>query len=53
MIEITAVSAGRFIPWEQDKFKFDKAGLKLEFVPDENKMILKQAGQVFDLKKEP
>lgn len=38
---------------EQDKFKFDKAGLILEFVPDENKMILKQAGQVFDLKKEP
>lgn len=38
--------------YEQDKFRFDQAGLRLEFIPSENKMILKQAGQVFELIRE-
>jgi CubicO group peptidase (beta-lactamase class C family) len=38
--------------FEKDKFKFDQAMLKLEFQPDESKMILKQRGGEFELKKE-
>lgn len=36
----------------KNKFKFDMAKLELEFIPVENKMILKQAGMVFELTKE-
>ena len=32
---------------EKDKFKFDMAGVKLEFLPDKNEMTLKQNGGVF------
>jgi len=39
--------------FEEHKFKYDQAGLKLEFIPNENKMILRQAGQVFEFKREP
>jgi len=39
-------------PYEVDKFKFDAAGIKLEFIPAENKMILRQAGMQFDLTRE-
>ncbi len=39
-------------PYEKDKFKFDRAGLKLEFLPKENVMILRQAGAEFRLEKE-
>jgi hypothetical protein len=38
--------------FEGHKFKFDQAGLKLEFVPNENKMILLQGVGRFELKKE-
>lgn len=31
-------------PTERDKFKFDKAGVVIEFIPAEKKMILKQGG---------
>ncbi len=37
---------------EKDKFKFDQARLELEFIPAENKMILKQNGMTFDMKRE-
>ena len=37
---------------EKNKFKFDQAGLELEFIPAENKMILKQNGMTFDMKRE-
>jgi len=33
-------------------FQFESAGVILEFIPEENKMILKQFGQVFDMSKE-
>ena len=38
--------------YEKDKFKFDQAGLKLEFLPEKKLMILKQGGQVYELVKE-
>lgn len=37
---------------EKDKFKFDQAGIVLEFDPTKNQMTLKQAGGVFELTKE-
>ena len=38
--------------YETDKFKFDQAGLKLEFIPADNKMMLRQGGGEFELKRE-
>ena len=38
--------------YEIDKFKFDPAQLKLEFIPEEDKMILRQGGGEFELTKE-
>ncbi|MDR2917966.1 MAG: beta-lactamase family protein [Tannerella sp.] len=38
--------------FEPDKFKFDPAKVELEFIPDENKLILKQNGMTFDMAKE-
>lgn len=37
---------------EKNKFKFDQARLELEFIPAENKMILKQNGMTFEMKRE-
>lgn len=34
-----------------NKFKFDAAKLELEFLPDQNKMILKQGGMTFEMVK--
>ncbi|WP_338793544.1 serine hydrolase domain-containing protein [Bernardetia sp. MNP-M8] len=36
---------------EKNIFEFAQAGLQIEFKPYENKLILKQGGQVFELKK--
>lgn len=38
--------------FEEHKFKFDQAGLKLEFIPNESKMILLQGGGRFEMKRE-
>jgi len=38
--------------YEIDKFRFDAAQLKLEFIPEEDKMILRQGGGEFELTKE-
>lgn len=38
--------------YEKHKFRFDQAMLKIEFMPKESKMILKQGGGEFILKKE-
>jgi D-alanyl-D-alanine carboxypeptidase len=38
--------------YEPHKFKFDAAQLKMEFKPEANTMILKQAGKEFELTKE-
>lgn len=39
-------------PVDKDEFTFDQAGLKIKFIPTENKLKLYQGGQLFDLKKE-
>jgi D-alanyl-D-alanine carboxypeptidase len=39
-------------PTEPDKFKFDPAGVKMEFNPDKNEMTLKQGGGSFLFTKE-
>ncbi len=38
--------------YEEHKFKFDQALLKLEFIPSESKMILRQGGSEFILERE-
>lgn len=38
--------------YEKNKFRFDRAMLKIEFVPEENKLILKQGNAVFELFRE-
>ncbi|MCH8318574.1 MAG: beta-lactamase family protein [Bacteroidetes bacterium] len=50
--QATGQSAFPLEAYELHKFKFDQAMLKLEFLPKENKMILKQGGGEFELKKE-
>ena len=37
---------------EKDKFKFDQARLEIEFIPSENKLILKQNGMIFEATRE-
>ena len=36
----------------ENKFRYDLARLELEFIPSENKMILRQNGMTFELKRE-
>ena len=36
----------------KNKFKFEQARLEIEFTPSENKMILKQNGMIFEMKRE-
>jgi hypothetical protein len=38
--------------YEADKFQFTQAGLKLEFIPKDEKMILRQGGGEYELTKE-
>ncbi len=38
--------------YEENKFKFDGAGIKIEFIPDKQQMILKQSGMTFTLERE-
>ncbi len=38
--------------YETDKFQFSQAGLKLEFLPVDNKMISRQGGGEFELTRE-
>jgi len=38
--------------FDENKFQFEQANAVIEFIPDENKMILRQNGQVFEMKKE-
>lgn len=47
MAQATGQSSFPLEATEKNKFKFDQAGVVLEFVPSENKMILKQGGGVF------
>lgn len=38
--------------YEKNKFRFDRAMLKIEFFPEENKLVLKQGNAVFELFRE-
>lgn len=38
--------------FEEHKFRFDRAGIVIEFLPNENKLILKQRGTAFEFHKE-
>ena len=52
MAQATGQSAFGLDATEKDKFKFEQAGVVLEFSPAENKMILKQGGGVYTFIKE-
>jgi len=38
--------------YEENKFKFDRAGVKIEFIPEENKLIMNQNGEKIEMTKE-
>lgn len=38
--------------FEKGKFKFDPAGLLIEFIPDKNELLIKQGGKINTFKKE-
>jgi CubicO group peptidase (beta-lactamase class C family) len=50
--QATGQSAFPLEPTEKDKFKFDLAGVIMEFNPEEKTMILKQGGGQFNFAKE-
>jgi len=39
-------------PLNEQRFKYEAAGLELEFIPEKDQMILKQMGQTFELARE-
>lgn len=49
--QATGQSAFPLDATEKDKFEFLKAGIKLEFKPNENQMVLNQGGKKFTLSK--
>ncbi|NQU84244.1 MAG: beta-lactamase family protein [Mariniphaga sp.] len=38
--------------FDENKFKFEQAGVQIEFIPSESKLILKQGGGTFEMAKE-
>jgi D-alanyl-D-alanine carboxypeptidase len=50
--QATGQSAFPLTAFEKDKFKFDQAGVVMEFNPDKNEFVLKQGGGVFTFTKE-
>lgn len=50
--QATGQPSFRLEPSEKNIFRFDIAGVVMEFIPEENKMILKQRGGVFTFTKE-
>jgi CubicO group peptidase (beta-lactamase class C family) len=50
--QATGQSAFPLTAFEKDKFKFDQAGIVMEFNPDKNEFLLKQGGGVFTFTKE-
>jgi D-alanyl-D-alanine carboxypeptidase len=50
--EAEGQSSFTLTPTEKHVFEFAEAGIEIEFKPSENKFILKQAGHIFELKKE-
>jgi len=52
MAQGTGQPAFPLTAFENDKFKFEQAGVVIEFNAKKNKLILKQGGQVFEMFKE-
>lgn len=52
MAQGTGQPAFPLTAFENDKFKFEQAGVLIEFMAKKNKLILKQGGQVFEMTKE-
>jgi hypothetical protein len=52
MAQATGQAAFPLEATAKDKFKFEQAGIEMEFNPDENTMLLKQGGTQFTFKKE-
>lgn len=52
MAQATGQSAFPLTAFEKDKFKFEQAGVVMEFNPDKNEFVLKQGGGVFTFTKE-
>lgn len=50
--QATGQSAFPLTAFEKDKFKFEQAGVVMEFNPDKNEFVLKQGGGVFTFTKE-
>jgi CubicO group peptidase (beta-lactamase class C family) len=48
MAQATGQSAFPLEPYEEHKFRFNPAGIKMEFLPDTNAMILNQGGGRFE-----
>jgi CubicO group peptidase (beta-lactamase class C family) len=48
MAQATGQGAFPLQPYEAHKFRFDQAGIKMEFIPDDKKMILIQGGGRFE-----
>ncbi len=38
--------------YDKDKFKYDRGMLKIEFLPDENRMLLQSGSSIYEMKKE-
>lgn len=52
MLAIISKSPVDFQPNEKDKFKFDQAGVIIEFNPDKKELTLKQSGGVYQFTKD-
>ncbi|MGD9993657.1 MAG: serine hydrolase domain-containing protein [Salinivirgaceae bacterium] len=52
MAQATGQAAFPLEATAKDKFKFEQAGIEMEFNPDENTMLLRQGGTLFTFKKE-
>jgi CubicO group peptidase (beta-lactamase class C family) len=52
MAQATGQSAFPLEPYEAHKFRFNPAGIKLEFIPEDKKMILNQGGGRFEFSME-
>jgi D-alanyl-D-alanine carboxypeptidase len=48
MAQATGQSAFPLEPYEAHKFRFSPAGIKMEFMPKDKKMILNQGGGKFE-----
>ncbi len=50
--QATAQPAFPLEAYDIHRFRYDPAGIKIDFIPEENKLILKQAGTAFEMTRE-